>query len=63
MQSLSVSLFVRQLRDVVSSLFTDQAVLGYVQSLVKTWWPDGTLLPGQAPRTNEEKRRTKCVAS
>uniref|UniRef100_A0A0P4YXH5 Sorting nexin-25 n=1 Tax=Daphnia magna TaxID=35525 RepID=A0A0P4YXH5_9CRUS len=49
----------RQLRDVIASLFTDQAVLGYVQLLVKTWWPDGTLVSPAPPRSTEEKRRTK----
>lgn len=50
---------IRQLRDVISSLFTDQAVLGYVQLLVKTWWPDGSLLPAAPLRSVDEKRRTK----
>ena len=51
----------RQLRDVVSSLFTDQAVLSYVQTLVKTWWPHGQLVPPAAERSAQEKRRTKFV--
>jgi sorting nexin-25 len=53
------SFLCSQLRDVVSSLFTDQAVLSYVQTLVKTWWPDGSLLPPAPQRSTDEKKRTK----
>jgi len=52
----------RQLREVITSLFTDQAVLSYVQSLIQTWWPEGSLLPAAAARKPDEKKTTKMEA-
>ena len=51
--------FFRQLRDVVTNVFTDQAILSYVQTLVKTWWPGGLLLPSAVERSAVEKEHSK----
>ena len=49
----------RQLREVISGLFTEQAILSYVQTLIQTWWPEGTLLSPAAARKPDEKKTTR----
>ena len=52
-------LHCRQLREVITGLFTDQTVLGYVQTLIQTWWPEGTLLAASDARKPDEKKSTR----
>ncbi len=52
-------IFVRQLRDVVSSLFTEQMVLSFFQTLVNTWWPDGRLIMSSPERSPLEENQTR----
>ncbi|XP_071452813.1 sorting nexin-25 [Hetaerina americana] len=52
----------RQVRETVSWIFSEPMLHYYVQSLIKSWWPNGILVEPSPPRTEKEKVRTRWEA-
>lgn len=54
--------FSRQVRDTVAWIFSEPMLHYYIQTFVKTWWPNGQLVSEAQKRTNEEKAKTRGEA-
>ncbi|XP_046394040.1 sorting nexin-25 [Ischnura elegans] len=52
----------RQVRETVSWIFSEPMLHYYVQFLIKSWWPNGSLVEPSPQRTEKEKVRTRWVA-
>ncbi|KAI4487636.1 hypothetical protein M0802_011992 [Mischocyttarus mexicanus] len=52
----------RQIRDTVAWVFSEPMLHYYIQLFTKSWWPNGHLVSGTIPKTDEEKLKTRGEA-
>lgn len=52
----------RQVRETVAGLFSEHMVYSYFQFIINSWWVNGKLREPPAPRTEEEKIKTRADA-
>jgi len=53
----------RKIRDQTKATLDEESVLGYIQRIMETVWPEGALFTGGMPRTQKEKSKTRNEAT